>query len=93
MQPFHKRRQKNTFLLTHSNTGLMSSRISLTSCGGAFLALVGHPSSVCVKIKISYGKDVLLHNQPRTPSFPIGLVIVSSVETWLSQTLPVTLKI
>ena len=37
-------------------------RVSLTSWGeGGFLALVGHPSSVGVTIKIPYGIDVLLH--------------------------------
>ena len=42
------------------NTGLVSSRASLTSWGeGASLALVGHPSSDGVAIKIAYGVDVL----------------------------------
>ena len=37
-------------------------RVSLTSWGeGGFLALVGHPSSVGVTLKIPYGIDVLLH--------------------------------
>ena len=40
----------------------MSSRASLTSVGeGAFLALVGHPSSDGVVIKMPYDVDVLLH--------------------------------
>ena len=42
------------------NTGLVSSGISLTSWGeGASLALVGHPSSDGVTIKMLYGVDVL----------------------------------
>ena len=57
---------------------LVSSRASLTSLGGASLALVGNPSSDGVTISF---------DQLRTPSFPIGLVktesdfIVRSVET------------
>ena len=46
----------------HENTGLVSSRASLTSWGeGASLALVGHPSSDGVTIKMPYGVDVLHH--------------------------------
>ena len=63
----------------------MSSGASLTSWGeGASLALVGHPSSDGIIIKIPSGVDVLLH-------FPIGLVktksdfIVGSVETGLGK--------
>ena len=42
------------------NTGLVSSGASLTSWGeGASLALVGHPSSDGVTIKMPYGVDVL----------------------------------
>ena len=42
------------------NTGLMSSRASLTSWAeGASLALVGHSSSDGVTIKMPYGVDVL----------------------------------
>ena len=42
------------------NTGLVSSGASLTSWGeGATLALVGHPSSDGVTIKMPYGVDVL----------------------------------
>ena len=49
------------FSLRHGNTGLVSSRVSLTSCGeGASLPLLG-PTSDGVKIKIPYGVDVLLH--------------------------------
>ena len=66
---------------------MVFSRASLTSWGeGASLALVGHPSSDVVTIKMPYGVDVLL---PRTTWFPIGLVktesdfIVRSVETGL----------
>ena len=47
----------------------MSSGVSLTSWRlGASLALVSHPSSDSITIKIPYGVDVSL------PSFPIGLV-------------------
>ena len=63
----------------------------LTSWGEvASLALVGHPSSDGIMIKMPYGVDVL-HQQLRTPSFPIGLVktesgfIVRSVETGLER--------
>ena len=69
----------------------MSSGASLTSWGeGASLALVGHPSSDGITIKILYGVDVL-HHQPCTPSFPIELVktesgfLVRSVETDLGD--------
>ena len=59
----------------HWNTGLMSSRVSLTSWGeGASLVLVGHPSSDGIMIKIMYGVDVLLHQPASHPifsSFPI----------------------
>ena len=42
--------------------GLVSSGVSLTSWGeGASLALVGHPTSDGVTIKIPYRVDVLLH--------------------------------
>ena len=42
------------------NTGLVSSGVSLTSWGeGTSLALVGHPSSDGVTIKMPYGVDVL----------------------------------
>ena len=36
---------------------------------GASLALVGHPSSDGVTIKISYGVDVLLHQPASHPIF------------------------
>ena len=56
----------------------MSSGASLTSWGeGASLALVGHPSSDGVTIKMSYGVDVLL--RPASQNEP-GF-IVRSVET------------
>ena len=46
----------------HRNTGLVSSGVSLTLWGeGASLALVGHPSSDGITIKIPYEVDVLLH--------------------------------
>ena len=72
-------------------TGLVSSRDILTSWGeGASLALVGHPSSDGVTIKMPYGVDVFI-DQLCTPSFPIGLVktesgfIVRSVENGLGR--------
>ena len=44
----------------HWNAGLVSGRASLTSWGeGASLAIVGHPSSDDVTIKMLYGEDVL----------------------------------
>ena len=73
------------------NTGLVSSRASLTSWGeGASLALVGDSSSDGVTIKMPDGVDVL-HRPASHPSFPIGLVktesgfIVRSVETGLGR--------
>ena len=57
---------------------------------GASLALVGHPSSDGVTIKMPYWVDVFI-DQLCTPSFPIGLVktesgfIVRSVETGLGR--------
>ena len=79
-------------LVIKGNTGLVSSRVSLTSWGEcASLALVGHPSSDCITIKIPYGADIYYVDQPRTPSFPIGLVkaksdfIVRSLETGLGR--------
>ena len=75
-------------------TGLLSSSASLNPWGVASLALVDHPSSDGVTIKIPYRLDILLH-QPaldrKTPCFPIGLVktesdfIVRSVETGLGR--------
>ena len=69
----------------------MSRRASLTSWGeGAFLALVGHPSSDAVAIKMTYGVDVL-HQPASHPSLPTGLdktesgFIVRSVETGLGR--------
>ena len=51
---------------------------SLTSWGeGASLALVGHPSSDGVTIKMPYGVMFYI-DQLRTPSFPIGLVKTES---------------
>ena len=68
----------------------MSSGVSLTSWGeGASLALVGHPSSDGVTIKILYGVDVLLQWPTSHPIIPIGLFktdfIVRSVETDLGR--------
>ena len=77
--------------MRHSNTGLVSSRASLNSWGEvASLALVRHPSSDGVTIKMPYGVEFYI-NQLRTPSFPIGMVktessfIVISVETGLGR--------
>ena len=51
------------------NTGLVSSGASLTSWGeGASLALVGHPSSDGITIKMPYGVDVL-HRPASHPIF------------------------
>ena len=64
----------------HKNTRLVSSGASLTSWGeGASLALIGHPSSDGVTIKILYGVDGVdvLHRPACPPSFPIGLVNAS----------------
>ena len=54
----------------HANTGLVPSGASLTSRGeGASLAaLVGHPSSDGVTIKMPYGVEVL-HPPALHPSF------------------------
>ena len=50
-----------------SNTGLVSSRASLTAWGeGASLTLVAHPSSDGIAIKMPYGVDVL--HQPASHS-------------------------
>ena len=56
----------------------MSRGASLTSWGeDACLVMVDHPSSDGVAIKIYYGVDIYYINQPRTPSFSIGLVKLS----------------
>ena len=77
----------------------MSSGVSLTSWGeSASLALVGHPPSDGVTIKMPYGVDVFT-DQLLTPSFPIGLVktesgfIVRSVETGLGRLMLVVVVI
>ena len=69
----------------------MSSRDSLSSREeDASLALVGHPSSDGVTIKMPYGVDFYI-DQLCTPLFPIGLVKtesgfnVRSVETCLGR--------
>ena len=72
---------------------MVCSRVSLTLLGkGASLAVVGHPSSDGVTIKIPYVLDVMRYiDQPHTPTFPVGLVknesdfIVRSVETDLGR--------
>ena len=54
----------------HRNTGLVSSRVSLTSWGeGASLAFVGHPSSDGITIKIPNWVDVLLCQPSSHPIF------------------------
>ena len=61
--------QYQCFSLRHQNTGLVSSMASLTSRGeGASLALVGHPSSYGVMIKMFYEVDVL-HQPALHPMF------------------------
>ena len=74
-----------------AENGLVSSEASLTSWGeGASLALVGHPSSdgVTIKMLMEY---MFYIDQLRTPSFPIGFVktkcgfIVKSVKTGLGR--------
>ena len=58
-----------------SNTGLASNRDTLTLWGeGAYLALVGHPSSNGVTIKLPYRVDVSLYLQAFQPIFSIELV-------------------
>ena len=71
---------------------MVSSGVNLTSWGeSASLALVGHPSSDGVTIKLPYGVDVYYIDQLHTSSFTIGLVktesdfIVRSVETGLGR--------
>ena len=61
--------------LRHWNTGLVSSRDSLTSKGE-----IGNLSSDGITIKIPYGVDVFYIDQPCTPSFSIGLVKTESLE-------------
>ena len=51
------------------HTGLVSSRVSVTSWGGASLALVGHPSSDDATIEIPYGVDISLHQPALHPIF------------------------
>ena len=61
------------------NTGLISSRIGLTSCGeGPSLALADYPFSNGATIIILYGGDVLLHQPACTPSFSVGLLKTES---------------
>ena len=59
-----------SFSLRHLNTGLVSSRASLTLLGeGASSAVAGHSSSDGMTIKIPYGVDVFLHWQGSHPIF------------------------
>ena len=81
-----------SFSPIHLNTGLVSSRASLTSLGeGASLAVAGRSSSDGMTIKIPMGSMFFYIDQVGTPSFPIGLVkpgsgfIVRSVETGLGR--------
>ena len=54
----------------HRNTSLVSSGVSLTLWGeGVSLALVGHPPSDGITIKIPYGVDVFLHRLASHPIF------------------------
>ena len=82
---------KDIFWSRLCNTGLVSNGASLTSWGEVTsLALVGHPPSDGVTIKMTYGLDVL-HRPASHPIFPIGLVknesgfIVRSVVTGLGR--------
>ena len=60
----------STLSSRHRNTGLVSSGVSLTSwVEGVSLALVGHPSSDGITIKIPYGVDVLLNRPAWYPIF------------------------
>ena len=60
----------SNFILRHWNTGLVSSRANLTSWGeDTTLALVGHPYSNGVIIKMPYRVDVLLHRPVLHPIF------------------------
>ena len=66
----HIPRVFNMLGLEDRNTALVSSGVSLTSWGeGASLALVGHPSSDAITIKIAYGVDVLLRRPASLPIF------------------------
>ena len=80
-----------TFSQRYWNTRFVCSRVSLTSWGeGAHLALVRHPSSDGVTIKIPYQVDLYYIDLPCTPSFPVGLFktksdFVLSVEPGLGR--------
>ena len=53
----------------NGSTGLVSSGVCLTSWGeGDSLALVGHPSSDGIEIKMPCGVDVLLHRPASHPN-------------------------
>ena len=71
---FYQKIVMSRLLQRHRNIWLVSSGVSLASWGeGASLALVGHPTSDGITIKIPYGVYVYV-DQLRTPSFPIRLV-------------------
>ena len=61
----------------------MSSGVSPTSLAGASLALVGHPFSDGITIKMPYGVDVLLHQPASYSILTETNFIVRSVETGL----------
>ena len=67
-QPLYFKGQSYSHFPETKNTGLVSSGVSLTSWGGASLALVGHPSSDGVTMKMPYGVDVL-HRPALHPIF------------------------
>ena len=80
----HIKNMLSIIIPRHWNTGLVSSRVSFTSWGEcASLALVGHPSSDSVRIKILYGVDVLFHWPELHPTE--SDFIVRSVETGIGR--------
>ena len=81
-----------SLVFPQDNTGLVSRGASLISWReSASLALVGHPSSDGVTMKIPYELDVLLHQPASHPIFLTGLVktefyfIIRSVKTGLGR--------
>ena len=64
----------------HWNTGLVSSGVSFTSWWeGASLALLGHPSSDGITIKIPYGIDVLLHLPALHPHLLVLILLLDQL--------------